>query len=86
MLESCPITNGVVFKCHLITGLDLVWYSDHHLNTGHLNNDKVKVCFSDVSVIQMFTIQITTVFGIRVPTNFFLRSKAQRWVKEDNDC
>ena len=26
--------NCQLFKCHLNTGLNLVWYSDHHLNTG----------------------------------------------------
>ena len=75
---------GPVFKCHLNTGLNFVWYSDrnlntrpvfewwseyqttiwipnNHLNTGHLNTGQVKVCYSDVSVIQMFVIQIPTV-------------------------
>ena len=51
--------------------------SDHHLNTGllftgtmvpgiwivdHLNNEPVKVCYSDVSAIQKFAIQIHTVY------------------------
>ena len=31
--------NGLVFECHLNTGLNLVQYSDHHLNAG-----KVKIC------------------------------------------
>ena len=35
MAESCPITKwSVVFECHLNTGLNLIWYSDHHFNTG----------------------------------------------------
>ena len=38
------------------------WYSDHHLNTA-----QVKVCYSDVSVIQMFVIQIPTVLGTKIP-------------------
>ena len=48
--------NGPLFECNLNTGLNLVWYSDHHLNTG-----QVKVHYSDVSVIQIFVIQIPTV-------------------------
>ena len=51
--------------------------SDHHLNTGllfpgtmvpgiwivnHLNNEPVKVCYSDVSAIQKFAIQIHTIY------------------------
>ena len=33
-------------KYYLLTGL--VWYSDHHLKTWHLNNGQIKVCYSDV--------------------------------------
>ena len=55
------LPNGLLSECHLNTGLNLVWYSDHHFNTGHLNNEQVKVCYSDVSVIQIFVIQIPTV-------------------------
>ena len=40
--------NCLLSKYHLNTGVNLVWYSDHHLNTGHLNNRQVKVCYSDV--------------------------------------
>ena len=29
---------------------------------GHLNSEQLKVCYSDVSIIQMFAIQIPTVF------------------------
>ena len=28
--------KGLVFKCHLNTVLNLVWYLDSHLNNGHL--------------------------------------------------
>ena len=45
-----------VFKCHLNTGLNLVWNSDHHLNTVHLNTRKVKFCYSDVFIIQIPTV------------------------------
>ena len=34
-VKSCLIANGLVFKYHLKTGLNLVQYSEHHLNTGH---------------------------------------------------
>ena len=30
--EVVQSLNGLVFKYHLNTGLNLVWYSDHHLN------------------------------------------------------
>ena len=44
----------------------LVWYSGHGLNnitiTVNLHNEQAKVCYSDVSVIHMFIIQIPTVF------------------------
>ena len=48
---------------------NLVWYSDHHLNTGpvfnrHLNTGQVEVHYSDVSVIHMIVIQIPTVLVI----------------------
>ena len=46
--------NGLVYECHLYTRLNLVRYSDHHLNTGYLNTRLVKVHYSDASVIQMF--------------------------------
>ena len=46
--------NGQLFECHLNTGQNLFRYSDHHLNTRHLNIGQVKVCYSDVSVIQVF--------------------------------
>ena len=39
-----------------IIGLNLVGYSDHHLNTGHLNTGQVKVHFLDVFIIQIPTI------------------------------
>ena len=39
----------------------VVWIPNYHLNTGHLNTRQVKVRYSDVSVIQMFVIQIPTV-------------------------
>ena len=52
--------NGLLFECHLNTGLNFVRYSDHHLNTG-----QVKVRYSDVSVIQMFVIQIPAVVEIK---------------------
>ena len=39
----------------------VVWIPNYHLNTGHLNTGKVKVRYSDVSVIQMFVIQIPIV-------------------------
>ena len=39
--------NDLVFKCHLNTEPNLVWYSDHHLNTGHQNTGQVKVGYSD---------------------------------------
>ena len=42
---NCP-----VFECCLSTGLNLVQYSDHHLNTL-----QVKVPYLDVSIVQMFT-------------------------------
>ena len=48
--------NGPLFKCHLNPGLNLVQYSDHHLNTGHLNTKQVKVHYSDFSVIQIPTV------------------------------
>ena len=45
------------------TGIWMVdWIPNYHLNTG-----QVKVCYSDVFVIQMFVIQIPTVF--RSPLN-----------------
>ena len=44
------------------TGIQmLVRIPNCHLNTGHLNTGQVKVHYSDVSVIQMFIIQIPTV-------------------------
>ena len=46
--------NGQLFECHLNTQQNLFRYSDHHLNTRHLNIGQVKVCYSDVSVIQVF--------------------------------
>ena len=36
-------------------------YSDHHLNSKPFSNEQVKVRYSDVTAIQMFTIQILTV-------------------------
>ena len=48
---------------YLNTVLNLVQYSDHHLNTEHLNTRQVKVCYLDVSAIQMFIILIPTVFS-----------------------
>ena len=33
--------------------------------SGHLNSEQVKVCYSDVSAIQMFAIQIPTVLSIK---------------------
>ena len=39
----------------------VVWILNYHLKTGHLNTGQVKVCYSDVSCIQMFVIQIPTV-------------------------
>ena len=36
-------------------------YSNHHLNTRHLNTGQVKAHYLDVSSIQMFVIQIPTV-------------------------
>ena len=41
----------------------MVRYLDHQLYTGHLNNGLVKVCYSDVSILQMFVFQIPTVFS-----------------------
>ena len=35
-------------------------YGNSGPNTGHLKTGQVKVCYSDVSVIQMFFIQIPT--------------------------
>ena len=41
------------------TGIGMVvWILGHHLNTGHLNTRQVKVCYSDVSVIQIPTTYI----------------------------
>ena len=37
------------------TQLNLVRYSDYHLNTGHLNTGQVQVPYSDVSIIQIPT-------------------------------
>ena len=34
----------------------VVWILNYHLNTGHLNTGQVKVCYSDVSVIQIPTV------------------------------
>ena len=48
----------------------MVRYSDHHLNTGHLNREQVKVRYSDVSIIQVFVIQIPTVQGMLQFFNF----------------
>ena len=42
------LPNGLLFECHLNTGLNFVWYSEHHLNTAHLNTGQVKVHYSDV--------------------------------------
>ena len=44
-------------ECHLIAELNLVQYSDHHLNT-----EQVNTCYWNVSIIQMWTTQIPTVF------------------------
>ena len=43
----------------------------------HLNNEQVKVCHSDVSVIQMFAIQIPTVF-LSIYRSFFRSSIANQ--------
>ena len=40
----------------------VVWIPNFHLNTVHLNTRQLKVRYSDVSIIQMFVIQISTVF------------------------
>ena len=45
-------------ECDLIAELNLVQYSDHHLNTGHLYTGQVNTCYLNVSIIQMWTIQI----------------------------
>ena len=56
--------NGLLFECYLNTGLNFVQYSEHHLipnyhlNTGHLNTGQVKLCYSDVSVIQIPTVAV----------------------------
>ena len=41
--------NGLVFKCHLNTRLNLLRYSDHHVNTGYLKTEQVTVLYSDVN-------------------------------------
>ena len=56
------LPNGPVFECHLNTRLNLVWYSDHHLNTGHLNTGQVKF------FIEMFPSFICSLF--RTPLYF----------------
>ena len=37
-LKVDQLLNGPLFKCHLNTKLNLVWYSDPHLNTGFYLN------------------------------------------------
>ena len=37
------------------TSVNLLWYLDQHLNTGHLNSGQVKFCYSGV-VIQIPTV------------------------------
>ena len=64
--EILPSTNGQVFERHLNTILNLKQYSDQHLNTLHLNTRQFKACYSDVSVIQAFIIQIPTVNNSKV--------------------
>ena len=48
---------------------ELVPYSNGPTINGHLNSKQVKVCYSDVSAFQMFTIQMPTVvfFGMFLP-------------------
>ena len=58
----------MVLECHLKNRLDLILYSECHLNTGpvfklntgHLITRQLKVCYSDVSAVQVFNIQIPT--------------------------
>ena len=38
--------------------------------TRHLNSEQVKVCYSDISVIQIFVIHNDTVYG--TPTSIYL--------------
>ena len=46
-------------------------YSDHHLNRKPFSNEQVKVRYSDVTTIQMFTIQTPTVLSeIQMPFKF----------------
>ena len=61
--KFCPVF-GPPFEYR--TGIQMVvWIPNYHLNTGHLNTGQVKVRYSDVSVIQMFVIQIPTVFKLQ---------------------
>ena len=36
---------------------------EHQLKIGHLNTGQIKVCYSDVSIIQIFAIQIPTLLS-----------------------
>ena len=47
------------------------WILDCHLNIEHLNTGQVKFHFSDVSVIQMFVIQIRDV--IKIIISYFVQ-------------
>ena len=50
--------NGPVFKCHLNTGLNLIQYSGHHFEYQTSEYPTSKISYPDVSVIQLFVIQI----------------------------
>ena len=59
-----PTKFSLVFRppFEYLTGIQMVvWIPNYHLNTGHLNTGQVKVCYSDVSAIQVFVSQIPTV-------------------------
>ena len=73
-IKFCPVFRP---PFEFRTGIKMmVWIPNYHLNAGHLNTIHVTLRYSDVSVIQMFVIQIHTVVQwrllVRYESNIFL--------------
>ena len=104
MVESCPIAQWSSIQTtiwipdwYLNGGLNTklpfeyqttIWIPNYHLNTGHMNTRQVKVCYSDVSVVRVFVIQIPIVYQF-LNKNIFkwmLLASSLIWKSNDVTC